>query len=226
MSIGFRVVTEIQRPPTAVINAFRDKRSCDLSDVMNRAGTMYGIEPLNRPVARIVGPAVTVSAPTGGINILKLGMQQTRPGDVLVVNVPGSTHVAMWGGNVSIGMKARGVAGTIIDGAARDRTEINQIDYPVWARRTAIASASATEPRGEVNVPIACGGTVVSPGDIVVADDDGIVVVPPAIADEVLRLVVDLENFFASLRPALDAGEVTNIENITKQAIELGCVFE
>jgi len=226
MAIGFRVFTEVNRPSEELVSRFREKRSCDLSDVMNRSQTMTGIAPIYRPVPRVVGPAITASLPAGGINMLKVGMEQTRSGDVFVVNSQGYDALAMWGGNVSRGMKARGVCATIIDGMARDKTEIAETDYPVFARGIAVASAPAVEARGEINVPIACGGVVVNPGDIVVADEDGIVVIPPTEAEDVLQRVGELETLFESLQPTLLAGKVTNIENVISEARAQGCVFE
>jgi len=222
MKIGFRVITDIARPPAALVGRLERCRSCDLSDVMNRAGTMVGIRPVYLPIGRVVGPAVTVSIPAGGINMVKLGIQQARAGDVLVVSVQGDTTYAMMGGNISLGMQARGVRGFVIDGAVRDVSELRELGFPTFARGVATAAADLGGPRGEVNVPIACGSVVVNPGDLVVADEDGVVVVPPDAAEDVLTGIEALHSSHAEAQRVLRAGEVTSIEQITAEFLRAG----
>src|SRR6266540_4203089 len=179
MSVGFRVYRRSARPDAALIQRFLTVHSADLSDAMNRAGTMdRGIEPIFSPMRRIVGPAVTVSAPTGAFKIVKIGMEQARRGDVLVVNARGVTNGALIGGNVARGLLHRGLAGFISDGAVRDPSEIRELGFATFARGVTTVMGPIDGP-GEVNVPIACGGVVVNPGDIIVADEDGVVAVHP-----------------------------------------------
>jgi regulator of RNase E activity RraA len=173
-------------------------------------------------VAPIAGRAVTVSIPAGGINVVKLGIEQAQAGDVIVVSAQGDTTYAMIGGNIALGMQARGIVGFVIDGAVRDVSELRELAFPTFARGTATAAADLGGPRGEVNVPIACGGVVVNPGDIVVADEDGIVVVPPAIAADVAAGVGELNAKHAQAREILRRGEVTSIEQITRDYVALG----
>jgi regulator of RNase E activity RraA len=224
--IGFRVVTEIQRPPAELSALVGAHRSCDLSDAMNRAGTMVGIRPVYLPVRAVAGPAVTVSVPAGGINMVKLGIEQARPGDVLVVSAQGDSTYALMGGNISIGMQARGLAAFIVDGAVRDVSELRELDFPTFARSVATAAADLGGPRGEVNVPIACGGVVVNPGDIVVADEDGIVVVPPGHAETVAAAADALHQAHARAREVLRTGAVTAIDAITAAYREQGLTFD
>lgn len=225
MSIGFRVITEIQRPPAELVEKLSVCRSCDISDVMNRAGTMVGIRAVYVPIKSIAGPAVTVSIPAGGINMVKMGIQQCKPGDILVVSAQGDTTYAMLGGNISLGMQARGVKGFVIDGAVRDVSELRELDFPTFARGVAVAAADLGGPRGEVNVPIACGGVVVNPGDIVVADEDGIVIVPSTLAAEVVTGVNTLHAKHEQARVVLRRGDVTAIDAITRDFIDQGLVI-
>jgi regulator of RNase E activity RraA len=222
MNLGFRVITEIRRPPSALVDRLARCRSCDLSDVMNRAGTMVGIRGVYSPVAPIVGPAVTVSIPAGGINMVKMGIQQAVAGDILVVSVQGDTTYAMLGGNISLGMKARGIKGFVIDGAVRDVSELRELAFPTFARGVAVAAADLGGPRGEVNVPIACGGVVVNPGDIIVGDEDGVVVVPPDFAEAVLAGISALAVQHEKAKEVLRRGEVTSIEQITTNFVKQG----
>jgi regulator of RNase E activity RraA len=140
-------------------------------------------------------------------------MEQTRPGDVMVVNARGIAAFAVWGGNVSKGMKRRGCAGVVIDGAARDPEEAQAAGFPIFARTQATASPPPDGP-GEINVPVACGGVVVRPGDIIVADLNGVVAVPQEAAEWVLAQASELRARFAKIQPVLERGEVTNIAAI------------
>jgi 4-hydroxy-4-methyl-2-oxoglutarate aldolase len=225
VSVGFRVVTEIERPPESLLRRFDGLRSCDISDVMKRAGTMSGIRPVYSPIPGAVGPAVTVSVPAGGINMIKLGVQQTRPGDVLVVSAQAASDFALWGGNLTRGLQARGVRAFVIDGAIRDVTEIRACGFPIHARGVATAVSIVDAPWGEVNAPIACGGVVVRPGDIVVADEDGIVVVPPEEAAEIADGTRALMAHHESLQPTLLRGEVTSLDAITAGLVSAGVSF-
>jgi regulator of RNase E activity RraA len=225
MSLGFRVITDIPRPPADLIEKFTQYRSCDLSDVMNRAGTMVGIHPVFTPILRAVGPAVTISIPAGGINMIKLGIEQARSGDVIVVSAQGSTTFAMMGGNISLGMQARGIKAFIIDGSIRDVTEMRALDFPTFARSVSCAAGELGGSRGEVNVPIACGGVVVNPGDIIVADEDGIVVVPPEFAEPVLAGVPALHASHEKAREVLRTGQMTSIDRITAEFVKQGLEF-
>jgi regulator of RNase E activity RraA len=171
---------------------------------------------------RALGTAITVSVPAGGINMIKLGMQQAGPGDVLVVSAQGSTEFALWGGNLTRGLKARGICGFVIDGAIRDVSEMRTAQFPVFARGIATAVGVVDVPWGEVNTPIACGGAVVRPGDIVLADEDGIVVVPPEEAAAIAEATRDLIRQHESLQPTLLRGEVTYIDDITERLVGAG----
>jgi regulator of RNase E activity RraA len=222
VNIGFRMITQIRRPDADQLAVLEGLRSCDISDVLNRACTMTGLRAAYPAVSSVIGPAVTVSIPIGGINMIKLGMEQTRPGDILVVSGQGDGTAAMWGGNLSRGLQARGVAALIIDGAIRDVSEIREAGFPVFSRGIATAVGPLETPAGEINVPIACGGVVVNPGDIVVADEDGIVVVPPAAAHEVATATRLLMEQHANAQPMLLRGEVTRIAEITDTFLTAG----
>lgn len=222
MSLGFRVITEIARPPAEAVDQLLECRSCDISDVMNRSGTMVGIHAVYESVASVAGPAVTVSIPAGGINMVKMGIQQAKAGDVVVVSARGATTTAMLGGNICLGMQARGVRAFVIDGAVRDVSEIRDLQFPTFARGIASAASDLGGPIGEVNVPIACGGVVVNPGDIIVADEDGIVVVPQSAVAEVVAAVKELNAKHEKAREILRRGEVTAIDRITEEFVSQG----
>lgn len=225
-AIGFRGFTEIVRPPPDLVRRLADYAPPDLSDVMRGTHTLDpAIRPLYPFTGRIAGPAVTVAVPQGSLNPIKFAMSLTRSGDVLVVNARSIQAFAVWGGNVSKGMRHRGVAGVVIDGAARDPDEAQAVGFPVFARAQATAGPP-TEGPGEVNVPVACGGVVVHPGDIIVADTNGIVAVPQEAAVWVLAQVGDLRTRFAAIQPLLERGEVTGIDALTARLRRQGFLID
>jgi regulator of RNase E activity RraA len=220
--IGFRAYTHVPRPPADVVARLAGYAPPDLSDAMHGSHTLDpAIKRLYPFDGRIVGPAVTVCVPQGAFNIVKVAMEQTRPGDVLVVNACGATSYAVWGGNVSNGMRHRGVAAVVIDGAARDPDEAQAVGFPIFARAQATGTPLLDGP-GEVNVPVACGGVVVRPGDVIVADANGIVAVPQEAAEWVLQQVADLKARHAAIQPALERGEVTAIQKIMQGLTQRG----
>jgi 4-hydroxy-4-methyl-2-oxoglutarate aldolase len=221
--IGFRVIREIGRPTPSLVEELSQIPTPDLADAMYGSGAMIGeIRAAYRPMPRIAGPAVTVSLPTGSFPMLKMGMQQTQAGDVLVVSTRGAMSYAMWGGNVSVAMAHRGLKGIVIDGYARDVGDAQEAGFPIFCRG-AVANSPPMQGQGEVNVPIACGGVVVNPGDIIVADEDGVVAVPQSAAREIIRRARDQQERYAALRPIMLRGEVTNIENIEREVRDQGC---
>jgi RraA family protein len=198
----------------------------DLADVMQNAGVVDGaIEPMYKPMPCFAGPAVTVSVPTKSFYVSKLAMDLTLPGDVLVMTARGNTDHALLGGNICKGLKQRGLAGVIVDGAVRDAEQMQAIGLPVHARALAPGFNSGPKGQGEVNVPIAFGNCVVFPGDIIVADEQGIVVIPPAHAEAILQQVVGLLESHARIQPVLERGEVTNIALIRKELEATGYEF-
>ncbi len=225
MPVGFRVYATALRAEPTLLAKFAGLRTPDISDAMNRAGTMdNGIQAAYRPMGRVIGSAVTVSVPTGAFNVIKAAMQQTRRGDVLVINARGSLRGALIGGNVCRGLLHRGLAGVVMDGAVRDVTEIQEDGLPVFARGVSAMMGPIDGP-GEVNVPIACGHVVVHPGDIIVADLDGIVAVRAADAAQIAEETQKLLGHYAGVQDVLRRGDVTNIANIERGLREQGCEF-
>lgn len=225
MPLGFDVFRGINRPNPQLIEKFRSIPTADLADVMQKRG---GMDPLIRtlyaPLDRVVGPAVTVSVPDGAFEVIKIALEMSQAGDVVVINAHGDTKHALLGGNVCRGLKARGLAGMVVDGAVRDLTEIREDGFPVFARGLALFMGPIVG-AGEVNVPIACGNVVVNPGDIIVADEDGIVVVPPHEAASVLEAAHALHERHQAAQPVLLSGKITGIDGILERAVERGAAF-
>jgi regulator of RNase E activity RraA len=217
MPVGLRIHTEINRPDPALLERFMKYSSADLSDVMNMAGTLdRGIRPAYLPIKKIVGPAVTIVVPTGAQNVRKMGFETAQAGDVIVMNGHGILHYAMLGANIGRGIFHRGVAGMVMDGAFRDIADFREMGLPMYSRGVCTLPGPKEGP-GEVNIPIACGGVVVNPGDIIVADEDGIVAIPPAHAEEILAAADKLTAGFAAIQDQLLQGAVTGIDAIEKK---------
>jgi 4-hydroxy-4-methyl-2-oxoglutarate aldolase len=183
--MGYRRRPREAKVPSTVISSLAEIDTTDLSDVMAQAGTMVaGIRCLLPHLPRMAGNAVTLSVPAGASAVRREAIAMTRPGDVLVMDARGATVFAVLGGNLARDLAEHGVVGAVVDGCIRDAGEIEELGLPVFM----VGQAAAAAPRagsGEVNVPIACGGVVVRPGDVVVGDRSGVVVVPAEHAREV-----------------------------------------
>ncbi|GHJ39738.1 RraA family protein [Streptomyces sp. TS71-3] len=157
-----------------------------LADILGREQVMdIGVRPLWPTIPRVAGPAFTVRCPAGDNLMLHAAIHRAEPGSVIVVE-SGDLDYALAGGNVCAVAQRRGVAAFVLDGVIRDVAEAREMGFPVFARGVIPipGTKSAVEP---LNLPVRCGGVRVTPGDIVVADEEGIVAVPRARQKEVLR---------------------------------------
>ncbi|WEB45554.1 RraA family protein [Streptomyces yunnanensis] len=171
--------------PAATPNAFREISPTTLADVLGRGQVMdVGIRPLWSTVPRVAGPAFTVRCPPGDNLMLHAAIHRAAPGSVIVVESGDLDH-ALAGGNVCAVAQRRGVAAFVTDGLIRDLAEVRATGFPVFARGVIPfpGSKKAVEP---LNVDVRCGGVDVSAGDMVVADEEGVVVVPRARQEEAL----------------------------------------
>jgi regulator of RNase E activity RraA len=138
-----------------------------------------GIQPLLRG-HRVAGTAVTIAIPGPDSTLLHHALGLLRPGDILLVDRLGDDRHACWGGAVTLAAKAAGAVAGIVDGPCTDLAEIEHSGFPMWARGIAPVTTRLYDLGGYLNVPVSCGGAVVQPGDAVLADDSGVVVLPPA----------------------------------------------
>lgn len=178
-----------------------------IHEAMGRSGLM---KPYLRPIyagAAACGPAVTVLAQPGDNWMLHVAVEMCRPGDMLVVAVTTDNTDGMFGELLATSLKARGVVGLVIDAGCRDVTALTEMGFPVWPRAVNPRGTVKATP-GCVNVPIICAGALVTPGDVVVADDDGVVVVPRAEAEAVARASALREAKEDATRKRLAAGEL------------------
>jgi 4-hydroxy-4-methyl-2-oxoglutarate aldolase len=188
-----RVYEKVDRVESAVTAAARKVATANLADAMHGLGVAQGLSPVGGLFGRIVGPAVTADVSPGDGSYSRIALALCQPGDVLVINAHGCTERAVLGGSVCIAARARGLAGIVVDGAVRDIGEIESVGLDVLARAVTPRSGTTESGWGEVNVPVAIGGVAVLPGDLVVADIEGCVIIPRRDAENVLRRVKDVE---------------------------------
>ncbi|MGI6037330.1 MAG: 4-carboxy-4-hydroxy-2-oxoadipate aldolase/oxaloacetate decarboxylase, partial [Limnochordia bacterium] len=175
----------IERPPKAVIEGFRQIPSAIVSDSQGRQRSMNSaMKPLYSG-ARVCGPALTVKTYAHDNLMLHKALQIAQPGDVLVCEAGRYTEGALWGDLISTSAQVKGIAGLVLEGAVRDRDDIAALGFPVFCTAVLPGGTYKSNP-GSINIPISCGGVVVNPGDIVVGDSDGVVIVPREYAEEIL----------------------------------------
>jgi 4-hydroxy-4-methyl-2-oxoglutarate aldolase len=182
------VVAEIERPPADHITAFERHDTAKVADGMGRYGVMRAeIKPILAGM-RVLGPAVTVLTRPGDALYVAHAADVAQPGDVIVIDAGGFSDVAVIGERIVYYMQTkRGIAGLVIDGAVRDRRGLRELGLPIFCSGVTPLIFGSQGP-GAINVPISCGGVPVNPGDIVLGDDDGVVVVPRQDAQRVAEL--------------------------------------
>lgn len=206
-NVGLRAFARPPGPDRASLGQLAGRDIAHLADAMHGFGVVDpAIRPVFTPVTRAIGPAFTMKVHPGDNLVTRKAMSLARAGDVLVIDSRGDTTAAVFGGVSTDEMKRAGVAALIVDGAVRDRAHITRLGTPVYARAVHPAPPTFSGP-GEINVPVCCGGVVVEPGDIVVAEQEGIVVIPRRDLAAVLAAVVTVEATEAGWMVSLDANE-------------------
>lgn len=166
---------------------------------------------------RIAGPAVTVRAPGMDGTIVGYALGQVRRGDVLVIDRAGDHRHAAFGGLVAYACKVAGIAGVIIDGMATDIGEVRKYGVPLWCRGLSAVTTKRIGLAGEFCVPVSCGGVSVHPGDIIIADECGIVVLPRPEAEGAAERAIGMQDAEVNSRKRLDSGEkLPDISGATK----------
>jgi RraA family protein len=208
--VGFRIRTSVPRLPAAVVEEFGTFDTPEISDLLNRLQAIDpGITCLSGGGRTLVGSAVTVRVFPGDNLMVHKSLDVAAPGDVVVVAAGGQSSNAVLGDTISAKARHRGIAGFIIDGVVRDVAGLREMDYPVYARGATSVGPLHRGP-GELNHPIACGGVVVNPGDVIVADDSGVVVVPREVAEGLLERLRAWKAGAAGYLAAVDRGEFDN----------------
>ena len=194
-------IKDMKRPPQELVEGFRSVGTSTLGDIldgMGLEGVVSGIRPMKHGTA-LVGPAVTVKQVSGvvgtyGIEDFPIGrvIEYGKPGDVLVFD-NGGKAISTWGGLASTAAKIKGIEGAVIDGGCRDADQIAELGFPVFTRHITPTTGKTRIKILELNGTIQCGGIRIRPGDIIVADGTGIVVVPQEKAHDILEKAQEAE---------------------------------
>ena len=189
MAIGNRIFLKRKLADPQVIEAFKEIPAANVADTMNRSCALDSrIHLMSRPQkSATVGSALTVKVRAGDNLFLHKALDMAQEGDVIVVSNEGDTNRALMGEvMISLVNGKKKIAGIVLDGAIRDSDQIGKMDFFLYATGATPGGPYKSGP-GEINVPISCGGMVVNPGDVVLADTDGVIIIPRDQAEKVLR---------------------------------------
>ncbi len=202
------VITNIQRVSEALVNGFRSLSSATVHEASGARGALSSrIKPLYSAM-RVCGPAVTVKARPGDNLILHKAIYVARPGDVIVADADGYREAGPWGEIMAVAAMARGVAGLVINGCVRDAEAMNERGFPVFACGVCIKGTEKTS-LGLINHPLNLDNVTIQPGDLVLGDRDGVVIVAREEAAEVLRKSLAREEKEKVIKERLGKGETT-----------------
>lgn len=206
-----------------LLEALGKQDTATLHEASGREGAMVHTIKSIAPGMRLCGPARTVWCQAADNLAIHRAVADAKPGEVLVIDAGGYREAGHWGEVLTAAAQGKGIAGVVIDGGVRDVWSVAKRGFPVFARGISIKAAVKEFP-GKVNEPVVCGGVLVHPGDIVVGDEDGVVIIAREKAEEVLRQALVREDREAKLMRVLEEGEQTTLDLLGLRAKLLGKV--
>lgn len=219
------IVRNIARADQDIVGQLADAGVATVHEAMGRKGLLgTEIRPIQRG-ARIAGSAITVLSHPGDNLMIHAAVEVCRPGDILVVTTTSPSTDGMFGELLATSLRAQGVIGLVIEAGVRDVAELNEMGFPVWSKAIS-AQGTVKATAGSVNVPIVCAGMSIRPGDVIVADDDGVARVPHERAAWALEQSKARVAREATVRAALRSGELgLDIYGLRAKLDELGARF-
>jgi RraA family protein len=222
-NIGFRVYENVNRPQKELIDGFKGIQTANIGDCMNRMGAINGsIRQMNEK--NILGPAYTVKVPSGDNLMIFLAVEKAQPGDVLVIDGEGCMDRALVGEILAKFAESKKLGGFLVDGCIRDSEILTKMDLPIFAKGTNPNGPYRNGP-GEINVPVSIGGKVIHPGDIIIGDGDGVIVVKQEEAKELQRKAREIEQKEVAIFENIENGKGLDLTWMYEKLKQEKCEF-